>query len=113
MKGSRSVRRPAWLAVLLALPGTLAAQTGDYTFDQAQQFLKQYCQGCHQGNSPAGGFDVRKLSAAASIQPEAERWNKVALRVKNGEMPPKVAPAPPPDQREQFTQWATASVRAV
>ena len=101
------------LLLLCPLPFVLSAQSGDYSFEQAQQFLKQYCQGCHQGSSPAGGFDVHKLSTAASIQAEAERWNKVALRVTNGEMPPKVAPAPPVDQREQFTQWATASVRAV
>ena len=35
----------------------------------------------------------------------------LALRVRNGEMPPKGAPAPPADQREQFTNWVTASVR--
>src|SRR5262245_7338575 len=106
--------KPALLAaLLLALPLILSAQPADYTLDNAQQFLKQYCQACHQGNSPAAGFDIQKLSTASSIQSEAERWNKVALRVKNGEMPPKAAPAPPVDQREQFTQWATSSVRAV
>src|SRR6185503_13171155 len=89
------------LLALAAFPFILSGQRGDYTFENAQGFLKQYCQGCHQGNSPAGGFDTQKLSTAASIQSEAERWNKVALRVKNGEMPPKVAPAPPVDQREQ------------
>src|SRR5437773_933893 len=107
-------RQGAVLALILAaFPFTLSAQPETYTFENAQQFLKQYCQACHQGSSPAGGFDTQRLSSAASIQSEAERWNKVALRVKNGEMPPKIAPAPPVDQREQFTQWATASVRAV
>ena len=36
---------------------------------------------------------------------EAERWNKVAIRVRNGEMPPKGAPAPAIEQRERFTDW--------
>src|SRR6266536_2662599 len=110
MKASHSA---PWLVMLAAFPFTLGAQPGSYSFENAQQFLKQYCQGCHQGSSPAGGFDIQRISTAASIQSEAERWNKLAMRVKNGEMPPKVAPAPPVDQREQFTEWATASVRAV
>ena len=83
-----------------------------HTFDNAQQFLKTNCQACHQGSSPAGKFHIQQLAAGSSIAAEAERWNKLAIRVRNGEMPPKGAPAPPVDQREQFTNFVAASVRA-
>src|SRR5688572_30074445 len=48
-------RRWVALYVLAALP--LAAQAADYSFDQAQTFLKTYCQSCHQGTAPAGKFN--------------------------------------------------------
>src|SRR5262245_21523380 len=94
-------------AVALVLP--LGAQPAAYDFDAGQKFLKQYCQSCHQGNSPAGKFNIQQLAAAASVTSAAERWNKVAIRVRNGEMPPKGLPAPPVDERENFTQWVNAS----
>src|SRR5262245_39866770 len=98
------------LAASLAIP--LAAQPASYSFDQSQQFLKQYCGTCHGGNGGAGKFNISQVSAPGSIATEGERWNRIALRIRNGEMPPKGLPAPPVDQREQFLQFATASVRA-
>lgn len=99
------------LATLLALPAVLAAQPAPYSFDDAQAFLKSHCQTCHQGSAPAGGFDTRQIASPASIRSEAARWNMLALRVRNGEMPPKGAPVAPADQRGQFINWVTASVR--
>src|SRR6186997_2082047 len=98
------------LSALIAIP--LAAQPASYTFDQSQQFLKQYCQSCHGTGGGAGKFNIQQVSAPGSTTSEAERWNKIVIRVRNGEMPPKGLPAPPVDQREQFINFATASVRA-
>src|SRR5262245_13201192 len=95
------------LAILAAAP--LFAQQAAYNPDRAQQFLKTYCQTCHQGASPAGNFNVQKLSG---IDSDLERWNRLALRIRNGEMPPKGAPAPPVDQREQFTQWIASTLQS-
>ena len=83
-----------------------------YSFNEAQNFLKANCNACHQGTAPAAGFDIQQIASPATISSEAARWNMLALRVRNGEMPPKGVPAPPADQREQFVNWITASVRA-
>ena len=99
------------LTILVTFSAALTAQPARYSFDDAQALLKNNCQACHQGTAPAGGFDVQQIASPASIRSEAARWNSLALRVKNGEMPPKGAPAPSLDQREQFTNWITASVR--
>ena len=104
-------RFTARLTMLMALPAILAAQPASFSFDDAQQFLKTHCQACHQGSAPAGGFPLQQIAGPTTIRSEAERWNKVALRVHNGEMPPKGFPVPPVDQREQFAQWVTTSVR--
>jgi len=51
----------------MALPAALAAQSGSYSFDDAQQFLKSHCQACHQGSAPAGGFPVQQIATAATL----------------------------------------------
>ena len=108
MTVDRSIR---CLAILIMLSVALGAQPARYSFDDAQAFLKGHCQMCHQGTSPAGGFDIQQIASPATIRSEAARWNKVALRVRNGEMPPKGIPVPPAGPREQFTNWVTLSVR--
>src|SRR5882724_3754464 len=98
-------------ATLIALPVALAAQSARYSFSDAQSFLKTHCLACHQPTAPAAGFDIQQIASPATLRSAAARWNMLALRVRNGEMPPKGAPVPPADQRAQFVDWATASVR--
>lgn len=53
----------------LALTVCAAAETaGEYNFGSGQTFLRTYCKGCHEGESPVAGFDLRKLSSAESLQ---------------------------------------------
>ena len=104
-------RSTCCLVTLLTFPVALAAQQARYSFDDAQRFLKANCQACHQGTAAAAGFDIQQIASPAAIRSEAARWNMLALRVRNGEMPPKGIPAPPADQKEQFVNWVTASLR--
>jgi hypothetical protein len=97
---------------LILFPFVLGAQSKGYSFGEAQSFLKTNCSACHTGTAPAAGFDLQQISSAATIGSEAARWNTVALRVRNGEMPPKGAPIPPAEQRAQLVDWIAASVRA-
>ena len=104
---------PILLVLIFALP--LAADAGakkGYSFEDAQKLLKTYCRGCHQGKAPSGGFSLAEVEAAASLNKDAERWNTILARVKNGEMPPKGLPAPAVDQREHFSSWVEGALRA-
>ena len=74
-------------------------------FDKAQALLNKYCLSCHQGTAAAGGFQLRRLSSPASLQTEVAKWTSSATRVRNGDMPPKGAPKPPLEVREQFAGW--------
>ena len=78
----------------------LAAAAQPFGHTETQQLLKTKCLGCHTGKTPAGEFDVAKLMAASSLRVQPAAWTKAAVRVHNGEMPPK-APLPL-DQREAF-----------
>src|SRR2546430_13207416 len=102
-----------WLLplALAASSAALGAPSDGYSFENSQAFLKQYCQACHQGKSPAGGFHVQRVESPASLQPDAQKRTALARRIKNGEMPPKLAPAPALDHREQFPQWVDAAPR--
>jgi hypothetical protein len=102
----------AGLAFLLSIPVGLGAQTGAYSFDDAQRFLQSQCSTCHQGVKPAGGFTLREIATPASMRTQPERWNQLALRVRNGEMPPKSAGPPPVADRERFLEWAGLGLRA-
>ena len=99
------------LAILAASSTHLAAQKSDYTFENAQQFLSTYCKTCHQGKSPAGGFDLQRVSTPASLA-EDSKWTSLTARVRNREMPPKGAPAPDLDAREEFTKWVGSALRS-
>ncbi len=99
------------LTILAGFSAVLSAQPKNYSFDDSQAFLTKYCQACH-GKSAAGGFRLERVGTPASLQADQQKWSSLNLRVKNGEMPPKGAPAPDLDHREQFTQWVTTTLRA-
>jgi hypothetical protein len=54
---------------------------------------------------------MTRVATAETLSTHPEHWTTVINRVKNGEMPPKGAPAPTLDQREAFVDWAEASLR--
>jgi mono/diheme cytochrome c family protein len=88
-----------------------ASAASGYSFDEGQAFLKKYCQSCHQAGSGAGGFHLRAVDSTASLLGEPQKWHSLANRVRNGEMPPKGAPAPDLDEREHFTKWVSDTLR--
>ncbi|MCC6590486.1 MAG: DUF1588 domain-containing protein [Bryobacterales bacterium] len=95
-------------AILTFLPALAFAEL--YSFRDAQQFLSRYCQTCHQPNGAAGGFSLQRVSTEESLSAESAKWTSLMARVRNGEMPPKNAPAPPLDERERFTDWAAGAL---
>lgn len=90
----------------------VAAQEAPYSFAKAQGMLNKYCRGCHQPKNSAGGFNVEQIKTESSLTDEAQRWHALTMRVFNGEMPPKGAPALEIEEREQFTTWVGNEVRS-
>ncbi|MCU1262440.1 MAG: Planctomycete cytochrome, partial [Bryobacterales bacterium] len=81
------------------------AQAQQLSFDSAQAFLKSNCASCHSGKAGAASFSVAQVSTPGSIHDQADRWMRMALRVRNSEMPPQGAPGPTLGQREAFIKW--------
>ncbi len=94
--------------------GLLWADTPEhrYTFEDAQTFLKTYCESCHQGKGGAGGFDITRLKTKESLAEKSHDWISLTTRIRNGEMPPKGLPAPGMDLKEKFQDWVDTSLRA-
>lgn len=96
---------------MLLLPALAIAQTAapNNNLAEGQQFLQTNCAVCHSGKSPAGGFDIKRLAQPTSFHDRPALWNKVALRVHNGEMPPGGSLGV--EKRETFTGWVQDHLR--
>ena len=99
-------------AVVVGLVCAAAAGAQETNFFSVHQaFLKKWCQACHLGETAAGGFRLDKVGSEATFGTDTEAWMRVATRVRNMEMPPRLAPAPPLDAREGFIDWIDHNVR--
>src|SRR5262245_48774809 len=83
-----------------------------FAFRDARALIGAYCLPCHQGAAAAGALDLGKFNSPKAISSEPQIWDKVFLRVRLGEMPPKAAPGPSKAEREQFAAWIRSNLRA-
>jgi hypothetical protein len=88
----------------ILLPLLVAAPLLADSFDPARPFLKQYCQTCHSGARPTAGLNVEQIKLDA--------WTRIANRVRNSEMPPRGAVAPPLTERTAFLRNLDGALHA-
>jgi len=100
------VIRPLALAALSAV-----CAIGAPDFEATQKFLVTYCKNCHSGKSAVGGFRLEKVSDPASFSADPHVWTRLALRVRNGEMPPKGLPSPALSAREELAAYVDQTLR--
>jgi hypothetical protein len=80
-------------------------------FAESQRFLETYCKSCHAGKAAVGGFRLEKVASPESFATAAQDWTRLALRVRNGEMPPKGSPAPELNAREELARYVEQTLR--
>src|SRR5438445_10498016 len=96
------------LVLLLLLLGAFAtfpapaAQTADSDVERqfaqsVRPFVTRYCSGCHSGNTPAAGLDLRSYATVASVVQDFAHWSLVSDKLTAKETPPKPAPQPAAD----------------
>jgi hypothetical protein len=81
-------------------------------FEEAQALVGTYCGTCHKGPSPPGDLDLTKFTTPQGVLAEPQTWEKVSLRVRMGEMPPKGLPTPREPERGRFLLWIESNLRA-
>ena len=76
---------------------------------ESRRVLAARCVACHEGEAPAGRFD---LAALLRDDPAGHRraWRRVAERVEDGEMPPPDEPPLPVADREPLTRAIRAAL---
>ncbi len=112
MSASRPILTAACLCLLAAAHPPTASAQDSYDFRDARSFLDEYCQTCHSGSAPAGGFRTVELSSVASFVEHSAAWITLAARVSNHEMPPTGVPSPALDDRVAFVAWVEQTWRS-
>ena len=74
-------------------------------------FVGKYCVACHSGKMAPAQFDLKSYTSVNMVTDDFGRWELLAKRLQNHEMPPKPMPPPPAAEAQQVIDWV-AAVRA-
>jgi Protein of unknown function (DUF1592)/Protein of unknown function (DUF1588)/Protein of unknown function (DUF1587)/Protein of unknown function (DUF1595)/Protein of unknown function (DUF1585) len=81
----------------------------DQQFDQTiKPFVGKYCVACHSGKMAPAQFDLKSYTSVSMVADDFGRWELLAKRLQNQEMPPKPMPAPPAAEVQQVVAWVAA-----
>lgn len=72
-----------------------------------QPLLAKHCNVCHSGKAKIANLDLERFRSAEAVLAEQELWEKVARKMRSGEMPPKGQPAPSRAEVDRVLQWLT------
>jgi len=102
--------RPTTLAATAALGIALGQQDPRAALDRqftrsVRPFLKTYCVTCHGGPQPAAQMDLSGFTTLSALMQDGRRWSQILERLEAGEMPPKEARRPPPQELRATVQW--------
>lgn len=86
------------VAVSLGLP--LAGEPRDVL-----AFVQAHCASCHNGTVSSGDINLTRLQTAATFDVDREIWEKVAEKLKLGQMPPPGVPRPAAETTAAITRW--------
>ncbi|MSR32001.1 MAG: DUF1592 domain-containing protein [Gemmataceae bacterium] len=104
--------RPLLLAALLAF--TSQAFAGDeppanFKNDVLPVFKKN-CIGCHNNDKKRGGVTLEGFNSLEDVKKNIKLWERVADKLRTGEMPPPEKPRPTTAQLEVVNRWLDAQV---
>ena len=106
---------PATARPGLAQPRNAAVPAGESGGGaEIEAVLSRYCQACHNRRSTVGretglAFDVLDVGGIAG---DAERWEHVVRRLRNGSMPPAGRPRPDAQTYDRVATWLEARLDA-
>ena len=93
------------LLALLCLAPLMRVQAGSSFQKTVEPFLKTNCFLCHNSKLKVGGLSLDTYADSKLTLKDREVWEKVAQKLRSGQMPPKGRPVPPPEQVSAVTRW--------
>src|SRR5688572_24596392 len=84
-----------------AQPQSPAPRGQDVAPPSDQGLIKQYCISCHNARALTGGLSLEGLDPAAAAG-HADVWEKVAMKLRGGMMPPAGMPRPDEATLQRF-----------
>ncbi len=94
-------------AVRIGLAASLVALAPAFGADAPEAFRSEftatYCQACHGGDNPNGGFRADPSAHEFQDEKSREQWARAGALVNARLMPPPQAPQPAADLRERFS----------
>ena len=79
--------------------------------NQITPFFAQYCVRCHNSTKKQAELDLGQLDASSANGDKSVVWKSIFNKLKTGEMPPKNAKQPRPQQREQVLLWIRTALQ--
>jgi len=99
------------LLLLVSPWWSLAAQTPEAAYSATvAPYLTRHCFGCHNPALKTAGLDLMKFRDPRAALAERDVWEKVAGKIRSGEMPPAPAARPDPAAAKAVERWAEAHV---
>jgi len=108
---SRSARRLAGLAAVVAVPLAAVAETSPIV--QIPYALEARCYDCHMDGGDKGGFKLDDLIAKGAGVEHRGEWLKVWRNVRNEFMPPAGEDHVPAEERREIARWIEETIFAV
>lgn len=78
-----------------------------------QPLIEKYCSGCHTGADAESGLAFNNFADAKSVFRQRRIWEKVAVRIDIGDMPPADSPQPSPEDRKILTSWIQSTLNDI
>ncbi len=87
-----------YFAIFTVLLTALAAHAAAPFSQTVAPVLREKCSACHNGKLMSGGLNISPFTELESTKTNREAWERILTRIRNGDMPPKAAPKPTPEQ---------------
>jgi mono/diheme cytochrome c family protein len=73
--------------------------------EQVRPLTQRYCGKCHSSREPEGETDLERISTWAEVRRGRKTWQRAAIVLAKGEMPPPEEPRPSPDEMRSLRDW--------
>ncbi len=78
----------------------------------AHGFFRTYCVDCHDGEGAEAGLDLGSFESSEQIPTAIDKWNRIADRIADQQMPPIDSDTPDLELRTAVVQWIRGTIHA-